>query len=311
MDQASLMLTVSILALFYLLGKTADVVVVNVRRIGERFGIRIFFLGLILGFLTSLPDLAVSVSAVVRDIPEIALGDLLGGVLVLFGLILGGSAILNRQIATDGKAINLLPVLTYLCVPVLFGLDGRVDLSEGIVLIAGYFGIIYYLYRTTRAGDAAARLTATRRELLRYTFLTLAALIAVIVISNIIVRLTTSLLERWQVPPFMVGLLLFSLGTNLPEITITVRSWFRQIRELSLANIIGSALANILILGLLTAMEAIPVTVNAGYYALAAATAILFIFFFRSYQSNRAITRQEGMVLVAIYFLFVVSQLIF
>ena len=82
-------LSAALVILFYLLGKSADLMVLNVRRLGEALGVKIFAFGIVLGFLTSFPEIAVGVNSLLLDIRSLSLGNLFGGILVTFGLILG------------------------------------------------------------------------------------------------------------------------------------------------------------------------------------------------------------------------------
>ena len=292
---------IALIVLFYALGKTADLVVVNTRIISERLNINIFSLGLILGFLTSIPELAVGLNALAQNVEGIALGNLMGGIVVIFGLILGGSLILNRRIKTVSGWRGIVPVLTYLYLPLLFGFDGNITLVEGFVLILIYFFLAMDAYKRNRVTDTTVRVTLTNKEFAREILLIIVGLVCVLLISNVIVRLTLFLLAAWNIPAFVVGLIIFSLGTNLPEITITVRSWSRHIKELSMAHLVGSAMANILILGILAFIKTIPVSLTPSYYMLMLFLLVVLSAFAYFHKIGRALTRREGIMLVSLY----------
>ena len=143
MDTVVLILAIG--ALFFILGKAADIVVVNVRKLGERFGVRLFFLGIILGLLTSLPELSIAINAAAYDATPLSYGNLLGGIIVLFGLIMGGSIVVNRKISTDGKTESIAPIALFLCLPLLMSLDGSIGFLEGVILIVAYFILVFFL----------------------------------------------------------------------------------------------------------------------------------------------------------------------
>ncbi len=301
---------VSIAGLFYILGKTADLLVVETKILGERLKMRIFFLGIILGFLTSMPELAIGLNAATKNASAISFGNLVGGIIVLFGLILGISVFLNRSIATDGKTKNILPLLIYLFLPLVFGLDGSISPVEGIALIVGYVLLIFHLYATTRGNKKRVKkIKLSGIEFTKTIFLFGGSIIGIILISNLIIRLTLSVLQIFVISPFIIGLLAYSLGTNLPEIMITIRAWKNNTKELSVSNLIGSAIANGCIIGIVAFINIIPVTVNAGYYLLMFFMAVLFGKLLAFYESDSALTRREGIVLAVIYFLFVIVQI--
>jgi len=298
---------ISIVALFYFLGKAADILVFRVRKFGERLGVRVFFLGLVLGLFTSIPEFALGINAVLSDVPAISMGNLFGGVIVLFGLILGGSAIMNRKIKTDGKLENFLPVPIYILLGVILGFDGKFNLPEAVVLVAGYLFLIFYYFKQNHLSEESRPVMHARDAM--KNFLVLVSSLAVIILcSNLIVRLTLTLLARFALPAFVVGLIAFSIGTNLPEIVVTIRSWKRHVRELSLANIIGSSIANVFIAGILALMHPVAFETGPSYFIFAFFVAALSVLLLWFYKTGSAITKREGVVLVFIYAAFLFSE---
>lgn len=297
-----------LLVLFYLLGRSADLAILNIRKISEELNIKIFFLGLILGFFTSLPELTIGINSIVSNIQEITLGNLLGGIMVLFSLILSISIILNRKISTDGKIFTFLPILLYLFLPLFLGLDGRIGIIDGIILIVVYLLTIYSLYLKHRNSIPIKLEIIKESKILKSIFVMIIGLLLVVVLSNLIVRLTVILLGNFAIPAFLLGLILFSLGTNLPEIIVTVRSWKRHAKELSVSNLIGSAMANVLLIGIFSSIKNIPVDLNLSYYLLILFTAALFVVLLIFHKTGRQFTRQEGFILLGVYALFLISQ---
>lgn len=297
-----------IAGLFYLLGKAADLIVVSARKIGERFGIKIFFLGLIIGFLTSLPEFSIGINALIDGVTDISFGNLIGGIFVLFGLVLGLSLILNRKIRTDGRLATILPIVAYLFVPLLMGLDGMISTIDGTVIMFLYFFVISHAYVTGRHVENKIRITITRKEIIRMFFSLIAGIALIVVISNLIVTLSLSLLEKFNISTLLMGLLFFSIGTNLPEIIVTIRSWKKNVEELSLSNIFGSALANVFIIGLFSFMSPIEIATNGFYFVTIVCMAAILGFFAYFYETEKEITRREGIILFGIYIAFVIVQ---
>ena len=303
---------VSLAILFYFLGKSADLIVLNIRKIGERLGIKIFFLGLILGFLTSLPEFSVGVNAITQNLPEIPMGNLLGGIIVLFGLILGASLVLNRRITTDGKISSFLPILIYIALPFAFGLDNKISSFEGFVIILAYFLIIFRLYLQNKNNNGNnEKIQIAKKEFFKKLSTVLLGFVLLIVISNLIIQLTIALLNNLGIPILAAGILIFSLGTNLPEIIVTFRSWRRHIKELSISTLIGSALANPAIIGIFSLIKPINFTADLSYYLLMAFTLLLLVFLLRFYETNKALTKREGFFLISIYLAFLLTQVLF
>jgi len=296
--------------LFYLLGKSADFLVLQIRFFGERFGIPLSFLGIILGLLTSIPELSIGVNALVENAVAISIGNLFGGVIVLFGLIYGGGIILNRKTKTDGRLWHIIPFFLYILLALIFGLTGVINEIEGSILIIGYFVIIFFLYIKGEKKQSIHHHKKTPIPFAKSIFITLFGVAGIIIISKIIILLSLELIKELHLPEFLVGLLIFSIGTNLPEIIVTFRSWRRHIKELSVANIYGSAIANIFAVGLLAFLHPIYINVGASYYIIMASFLVLFISTMFFYKSEKKITQKEGVVLVSIYVLSILSELL-
>ena len=293
------LILVAIGILFYLLSKSAALTVDSIKKIGGFFHIPLLSLGFILGFLTSLPELSVAVNASARDLSDLSLGNLLGGISVLFGLILGTSILFSRPIATDGNYKTILPVLGYSFLPFVLGLNGEISFGEGIFLILIYIILVFFLFDNTKKTGGQEKILNCKP--IKQIVLALTGIFSLILISNLIVRLTETMLESYNIPAFFIGFLLFSLGTNLPEIAIVFHSIKKRATELSTTSIFGSAIANSLIVGILALIRPIPIEQIGSYVALCASTGILLFFIFKFYKTEKKFTKKEGIILLFIY----------
>ena len=291
--------------LFYALGKAADAVVINLRRIGERLGLHLYFLGFVLGAFTTLPELAVGMNAIINDIPSVSLGNLFGGVMVLFGLILGTSVILNRSIKTDTRSYGLAAVCAYMLAPLALSLDGALSMWDGILLIGSYVILLLALYRYKSRGRQRK---GSYADTVASFFWVALGMVLIVLLSNLIVRTTLALLSGSGIPMFVVGLLVYALGTNLPEISVTFRSWKRKSRDLSLSSLLGSAMANVAVVGVLAFVSPLDVAMDSSFVIMAFFLMLLMGAVYYYGRSGGRLVRREGAVLVGVYVVFVLMQ---
>ncbi len=306
----NLLAIISLVILFLILSKSADLIVLNLKKIGKKLGVKIFFLGIMLGIITSLPELAIGINSLIKDVPDISFGHLMGGNIVLLGLILSISIILNRKIKTNDSSKPFLFTLIYLFLPLIFGLSGQLNIFSGIVLILGYVFLMYYLYSDNKKREWIVISIVSEDKTSKNLFYIMLGLLGVMLSSELIVRTTLFILEDFNVSPFIVGLLFYSIGTNLPELTIALRSFKRRVEELSFSNLIGATMAHILILGVFSFISPINIEVNASYLFLTLFTLVFFILLYIFYRSDRLLSRKEGYALLFMYFLFVAGQII-
>jgi cation:H+ antiporter len=304
------LIIVAIGILFYLLSKSADLVVDSIRKVGHIFHIPILFLGFILGFLTSLPELSVAVSASARNLSELSLGNLLGGIAVLLGLILGVSIFFSRQISTDGDYKTIAPILGYSFLPFLLGLNGEISFLEGVFLIITYFILVVFLFEEIGHKEITKPITHHHSPIKQTVFM-LVGIISLLITSNLIIRLTETILESYNTSAFLIGFVLFSLGTNLPEIAISFRSLKKHVPELPLASIFGSVIANPLIVGILSIINPIPIEHTGAYIMLTVSIGILLLFVFRFYETGKKFSKKEGTILALLYAGIILLQIIF
>lgn len=304
----TVLLLLGLVAAFIALGKAADVVVVHIRHIGERLGLSLGVLGLVLGLFTSLPEFALGLNAYASQVYTLSFGNLIGGMVVLLGLVLGVSAVLNRRIKTSAQNGHTPFLLAYLFLPLLLGLDGQVGEVDAVVL-ALFFGLLAYTLFLGSHRTLGVRVSfRPHRFAGSDALLVLAGTVFVLLLSNGIVRITLELLRVFHVPAFLAGLFVFSLGTNLPEISVAIRSWRRHASELSLSHLFGSAMVNPLLIGLFSLIHPVTTEVQVGYISLMACMALLLIAVLVFCRSGNVLTRREGMVLIGLYLLIIISS---
>lgn len=301
----------AITLLFITLGYGADLVVFNLKQIGNKLGIKVLFLGIILGFFTSLPEMSIGINSIIKEIPEMSAGNLFGGILVIIGLILGTSLLLHREVKTDGEIKIVLPLSLSILLPLVLSLDGLLSIFDGFAMIVVYLLLVWFIYRQTKSLEIPVVEIVDRKVLNKEIFLTIAGFAMIVVSSGLIVRLATYLLYIFSVSPFIIGLLVFSLGTNLPEITVAFKAWRKKSSELSVSNLMGSAVANVFIFGVTCSVMPTKIILNKEYYLLAITLVTMIFCFGLFYRTGKKMTAYEGAVLLGIYFIFVILQFSF
>jgi cation:H+ antiporter len=282
----------------------------NLRIIAEKLGIGIFFLGLVMGFFTSFPEMAIGINAIIDDVPNISLGNLFGGIMVLFGLILGINIYLQRKINSEQNLWQFASILLFLFIPVLLGINGTLGVAEGLAIIIGYFALLIILYRGQHHTIDMPHFS-DNKGLLKNIFLFILGIIMMLLVANFTVDLTAKILYQLPLSKFVIGIVIFAIGTNFPEIIVTIRAWKNNVKELSLSNLLGSAMVNMLLIGVFSVTRPFSLTIDRSYYILLIGMAILLSLVFVFYRSGRNLKRSEGIVLIIFYLLFIVSQIVF
>lgn len=296
---------------FYLLSRAADFVVGNSSKIAEEFSLPLPLIGLLLGILTTLPELSLGISSLEHGVPAMSAGNLLGGIFVILSLILGLNIISSREVETDGNWHSLIPLAVYLLLPAGLSLDGSFQYFDAIIMIVGYLVWLAASYFRQGHGLQINLISINKKHLAKQVFFVIAGGLAILIFSDVIVNLSLFILEAFEIYPFLVGIVVFSIGTNLPEISIALTSAKKKAGNLSFSHLSGSAAANVLCLGLIGLSGKMSVGAGQGpaSWAYGIILLLLLLFLFHSYDSGKKFSRTEGWVLIVFYAVFIALQI--
>jgi cation:H+ antiporter len=275
--------------------------------LSERYGISQGFVGLaILAVGTDLPELVVAVSAGVEQLRGIEasgmiVGSALGSVVAQGTLVLGVAGLFGylpvapRMVRRDGATLFLGVLLA-----AAVALDGRITRIEGLVLVLVYGVYFAALWQAERSG------TATEKETLESAPFSAprsiaAGVLVVLVSAHVVVTNGVALAESLGVSQTLLAVILVGLGTSLPELALSIRAATERHAALSVGNVIGSNIFDLLIpIGVGALMHPLLVdraTVTFDLPVLAVATLLLLVLLVR----RRGLQRWEAFVLLGFY----------
>lgn len=292
----------------------AGLIVNSIDRIAKKLRLSSFAISFfVLGILTSIPEIAISATSIVDHNPEIFVGTLLGGVIVIFLFIIPILAIFGKEIKLnkefDHKSILL--TIAVVAAPGLLVIDHRVTNPEGLLLIVLYLLLFFYIQRKHGIFD---RVESNVLALKAYSFLDLVKVAVgigmVFLSSQYIVDQTIYFSKIFSIPAFYISLIILSIGTNLPELSLAIRAILSGKKDIAFGDYLGSAAANTFLFGFFTIInDGEVLTVNNFLMTFVFIIMGLGMFYYFS-RSNRNISRKEGIVLFSIYILFVFYELV-
>src|SRR3989344_4059635 len=291
----------------------AGLIIQSVDRIAHKLKLSSFAISFfLLGLLTSIPETAVSFNAVTEGQPEIFVGTLLGGVAVIFLLIIPILAILGKGINLTHELTrkNLLLSLVVIAAPSLLVIDQRVSNPEGVLLIIFYLILFYFIQKKHGIFDNSKTEVLTLKAYSFVDILKVALGIGLVFISSdYIVHQTIAFSEIFQMPSFYISLIVLSLGTNLPELSLAIRAILSGKKEIAFGDYLGSASANPLLFGFFPLFnDGEVLTVNNFLMTFIFIALGLGMFYFFS-KSEKNISIKEGAALLMVYIAFVVFEL--
>jgi cation:H+ antiporter len=257
---------------------------------------------------TSAPEFAVTLTAAFEGRGGISVGNVVGSNIFNLGFILGGVALL-KPLRTDRLVVWRDGSVLAVAAIVLFGFVG-LDLSlgrgEGAILFAGLLLYLWHLVpnRSRRpGGDSLSVRDGAPPGRLRWalawdTGRLLGSLFLIVVAAQMLIVGGTSVATSFGLSDWVIGVTIIAAGTSLPEFATSVAAVLKGRYGLSLGNIIGSDIFNLLgVLGLTGMLRAVEVDASAtGALAALAGMAVVALLFMRT---GWTLSRKEGLALVA------------
>jgi cation:H+ antiporter len=128
-------------------------------------------------------------------------------------------------------------------------------------------------------------------------FLFLVGLVGLFLGGEVLIRGAVGVARRFHVPPLIIGLTIVGFGTSTPELLVGLQAALAGAPALAIGNVIGSNIANILlILGSSALVAAVPLplsTMRRDFAVMIGATLVLWLML-----AGGTVTRTEGLLLV-------------
>ena len=126
--------------------------------------------------------------------------------------------------------------------------------------------------------------------------------------SDLLIRGSAAIANRLQVPHLIVGLTIVAFGTSAPELVVSLDAALAGAGGIAVGNIVGSNIANILVvLGLPAVIRSIDCQANGTMRNLIFMIFVTLVFLAMCW--DRALTRLDGFVLLALFAAFTVDQI--
>lgn len=293
----------------------------GMKRIGRFLRWREFIIAFfVMALASSIPNLFVGISAALHQIPQLSLGEIVGGNLVDMTLAVALAVLIGGNvIPTKGKILERSAFFTALVavLPLFLIYDGVLGRGDGLILLAVFFLYVLWLSSSQERfkerfgnGEKVSGIFKSFKVFLKDLSLIVLSLALLILAAEGIVLSAEFFAAAWHVSLPIIGILIVGLGNTLPEIRFAVASAQAGRTEMILGNLMGSVIIpSTLVLGIVALL--CPITAP-GFTAFAVARIFLVfaaaIFYIFTRRQGK-ITRNEAIVLLLLYVLFVIAEI--
>jgi cation:H+ antiporter len=218
----------------------------------------------VVSFATSAPELIVSINAALSGASDLALGNVIGSNIANLGLVLGITLLFGTMHVQKSFYKTDWPVMMIASVLLYFFLSGDkvITQNEGIILFS--FLVIFLVYLLRFQKTAVIDELPEDDELLPVYKIVLFFVIGGLGLwggSELLIKGATSMALEFGVSERVIGVTVVSIGTSVPELAASIIAVLKKEKAISLGNLIGSNVFNILaVLGVTSMITPVAVT---------------------------------------------------
>ena len=263
---------------------------------------------------TTLPEVMVSSTAALSGHGETAYGNAVGSIICNTSLI----AALTMAIMpgpVDTKSLKV-PVVFFFGAAAFYGIIaytmGGFSRAVGIILLLMFVAYMAYAIYGER-GNITAQTDGADEQPIKKQLIMLVVGAALIAFgARLLVDNGTIIAEGLGVPESVIAVTFVALGTSLPELVTAITSLIKGHSSLSLGNIVGANLFNlVLVSGVATTLQ--PFALPSENRTLSLAMDIPLTIFVMAFMTIPAlkrgkVARWQGVTLLAVYAAYVIVQ---
>ena len=201
----------------------------------------------VVSFATSAPELLISISSALKGSADIAISNVIGSNIANIGLVLGSALFFTSiKIPKSNMFYDWTFLLIISFVFYFFLKDYTVNRVEGIILFTGLILFLFLIVKIRKDDsndDISDEVTLSNINILVYIIISSFVLY---VGSELFVNSSIYFAKYFGVSERVIGLTLVAIGTSLPELVTTLVAIYKSELDISIGNIIGSNIFNIL-----------------------------------------------------------------
>lgn len=263
----------------------------------------------VVAFGTSLPEMAVSLAASVKEQPEITVGNVVGSNIANILLVLGVAAII-RPIKVTKRVVtrDTMLVLGSGVILLLLALTGKLRQWHGLVMLAFFVGYLVYYFRDAMQHHDDSKYGDVQVNRRLAVFMVGGGIVCILLGSDMLVDSAVFIAEELGISPAVIGLTMIAIGTSLPELATSAVASKKGESDISIGNVLGSNVFNtLLVLGLATFLVGTGITVAPEMLWDILLMTFVVLFLVPTLWTGHMLTRTEGAFMLTVYVVYMVS----
>ncbi|MBL6654787.1 MAG: calcium/sodium antiporter [Flavobacteriaceae bacterium] len=301
-----------------LLSHGGDVLTKSSIDLSLKFSVPKIIIGMtVVSFATSAPELIVSLNATLNGFSNFAVGNVIGSNIANIGLVLGIITIIypitlqQRFYTSDFPILMLSTFLFYL----LLITGNKISRGEGIILLVLISLILIYLflYQKKSISEFSDVGDTSKISISKSIFYVLFSGLLLWLGSETLIKSAISVANKYEISERVISVTMVAIGTSIPELAASVVASIKKQNDLSIGNLIGSNIFNLLVVIGITSTVLPIEQIDSKIIFSDMLWVILFsaIILPLAYLRRRNIlTRKKGIILLTLYLIFIIPLLL-
>ena len=270
----------------------------------------------VVSFATSAPELIVSLNATLDGLPNFAIGNVLGSNIANIGLVLGIITIIypitlkKRFYNTD---FPLLMISTGLFYYIIYT-GNQISRFEGFILVIAIISILLYLFLFQRNNSNEFAEDLNNKDVSIYrSFLYIIFSGSLLWLgSETLIKSAVSVANKFEISERIISITMVAIGTSIPELAASIVASLNRQNDLSIGNLIGSNIFNLLVvIGITSSIMPIngieeSTIFNDMLWVILFSAIILPLAYIGK---KNILTRKKGIILLVLYLIFIIPLL--
>lgn len=301
-----------------LLSHGGDVLTKSSVDLSLKFSVPKIIIGMtVVSFATSAPELIVSLNATLNGFSNFAIGNVIGSNIANIGLVLGIITIIypitlqQRFYTSDFPILMLSTFLFYL----LLITGNKISRGEGIVLLVLISLILIYLflYQKKSISEFSNVGDTSKISIPKSIFYVLFSGLLLWLGSETLIKSAISVANKYEISERVISVTMVAIGTSIPELAASVVASIKKQNDLSIGNLIGSNIFNLLVvIGITSTVLPIEqidskIIFNDMLWVILFSAIILPLAYLKR---RNILTRKKGIILLTLYLIFIIPLLL-
>jgi len=301
-----------------LLSHGGDILTKSSIDLSLKFSVPKIIIGMtVVSFATSAPELIVSLNATLIGFSNFAIGNVIGSNIANIGLVLGIIIIIypitlqQRFYSSDFPILMLSTFLFY----ILLITGSKISRAEGIILLVSISLILIYLflYQKKSISEFSDVGDTSKISIPTSIFYVLFSGLLLWLGSETLIKSAISVANKYEISQRVISVTMVAIGTSIPELAASVVASIKKQNDLSIGNLIGSNIFNLLVvIGITSTVLPIEqidskIIFNDMLWVILFSAIILPLAYLKR---RNILTRKKGIILFTLYLIFIIPLLL-